>query len=99
MPRIVDFPNVLHSLWIALGIFGATHRTQCQEYLISLTGVCKLSINQLFKIAVMLNKKCSWGTCNSNSFIDILNEEIKKKIKSTSDDKQQQTPVKDIKYS
>jgi len=37
---IVDFPNVLHILWIALGIFGVMHRTRCQKYLISLTGVC-----------------------------------------------------------
>jgi len=40
---IVDFPNVLHILWIALGIVGVTHRkltSRCQEYLISLTGVC-----------------------------------------------------------
>jgi len=37
--RIVDFPNVLHILWITVGIFGIMHRSRCQEYLISLTGV------------------------------------------------------------
>jgi len=35
-PATIDhFTNTLYILWIALGIFGVTHHTRCQEYLIS----------------------------------------------------------------
>jgi len=59
---IVDFPNVLHILWTALGIFGVTHRTRRQEYLISLTGVCCClsSDVDLIYFYLFLRQICLW---------------------------------------